>query len=226
MWFASTTQVATKPGELVQHTMRSFMVGSLAVALAAVPAAAQSRGHIAGMAPAPAATPSGQQVQQRAQYYPDAFIGYFPAMISGDGRVWANFGQGYEQVLRSCEAQYGYQYQPSYAAPTYTPPTYTPPSYSPPSYQTPGTTPAAPTVTTGSQLPLPGERLPSAPDPSAQAAPGMTPAQGATTSTRADARSTQGGGRVAALPDPASNQPTGPACWVSDAQGRVFVVRP
>lgn len=54
---------------------------------------------------------------------------YLPAMILGGGQVYANFGYGYERVLRECTAAPAL---PSYGAQQPTPPAYTQPEYTQP----------------------------------------------------------------------------------------------
>lgn len=75
-----------------------------------------------------------------------------PVVVTNDGRVFADFGRGYEQVLRSCAAQYGATMSTApqaYGAQTYTLPTYTLPSYG--SQQRLPYTPPAPAQLTESE---------------------------------------------------------------------------
>ncbi|HEU4989261.1 MAG TPA: hypothetical protein VFT41_05730 [Gemmatimonadaceae bacterium] len=59
---------------------------------------------------------------------------YLPAMILGGGQVYANFGYGYERVLRECAMAPAL---PSYGAQQVTPAQPTPPAYSQPEYTQP-----------------------------------------------------------------------------------------
>lgn len=112
---------------------------------------APGRGQLAGVAPAPQ-----QPVRRgydsdgdgyRRRGHDDGYDGYgysregrrapvvmgVPVVVTSDGRVFADFGRGYEQVLRSCAAQYGSQTSSTpqaYGTQQYTTPTYTVPDYS------------------------------------------------------------------------------------------------
>lgn len=109
---------------------------------------APGRGQLAGATPAPQATARPEHDRDgdgygRHGYHDDGYRadGYgrrgpvvyaVPVAVTNDGRVFADFGRGYEQVLRSCAAQYG---STMGSAPqrngmqTYTTPTYTLPDY-------------------------------------------------------------------------------------------------
>ena len=162
-------------------------------------ASAQSRrtvrraGPIGGMAPPP--PPSPRQIQQppygsqddhvpyaSAQYGSPA-VGSVPVVLMPDGRIYADFGYGYEPVIRSCAGAAPV----TYASPPaqYSPPVYATPTYSVPSFNSP------------------------------------TPSQPAATSSKAS----QTGAQVASTRMRNSTDPVIPACWVTDAYGRVVVLR-
>jgi hypothetical protein len=176
--------------------MIRHLVLASALGLALVPEArAQKRKpQVAGIAPAPAAQP--ERDAERHHRSPGNY-GRVPAFVAQDGRVYANFGYGYEQVLRSCSVQHS----PGYAQPTYNPPAYQAPTYTPPTYSAstfgPSNTQPAPAQPTGSERALPSN-------------------QGTTV-----APTTAGIARA-----PATASTGGAACWTQDAEGRVVVVRP
>jgi hypothetical protein len=104
-----------------------------AAMLAPIRASAQhttpAPGRVAGIAPAPATQPP-----TTSHFVPPAtvFYGHIPVLVLTDGRVFANFGRGYEQVVRSCglPVSYGGQVmspssptQPGVVQPTVTQPT-------------------------------------------------------------------------------------------------------
>jgi hypothetical protein len=97
--------------------MRSL---ALVLALAAAPIGAQvvhtrpaaAVGGAAASAPAIAAiAPPPQTVYLSGSnfYVPQGMVlyGSLPVVVLPDGRVYADFGRGYEQVIRSCAAVYG-----------------------------------------------------------------------------------------------------------------------
>jgi hypothetical protein len=146
-----------------------FMVCTTSIAASA---ASQSRprtlpapARIAGIAPAPPAPPPSIQPPGSSISpgtiappgdYPVA-AGVVPVIVTADGRVYADFGWGYEQVIRQCAQTITYVAQtpattaagasqpapPAYKTPTYTTPTYSTPAYSP---GVTATTPARPTT--------------------------------------------------------------------------------
>ena len=82
-----------------------------APAPAAAPASRPRIGHAAS-APAPAPAPAPVVVQGPVYYYPDnGYGGYIvtgaPYIVLTDGSVAANFGNGYERVLRPCAVANG-----------------------------------------------------------------------------------------------------------------------
>src|SRR5213596_3760857 len=96
--------------------------------------APQGRPRIASIAPPPpppVLTTYGQTVFSSS-----------PVIVTPDGRVLVDLGNGYEQVARTCPYMYGYGCQ-SYGYPiapftpipqSYGPPTYVTPRYAPPAY--------------------------------------------------------------------------------------------
>jgi hypothetical protein len=59
---------------------------------------APTGGTVAGIAPPPAAVAAPAQRERRF------FSGGVPVVVLPDGRVFADFGRGYEQIVRSCAA--------------------------------------------------------------------------------------------------------------------------
>lgn len=55
-----------------------------------------------GIAPPPAAPPAATPAPMPGSAVPVA-MGHVPAVLLSDGRVFADFGRGFEQVLRSCD---------------------------------------------------------------------------------------------------------------------------
>lgn len=170
------------------------------IAGTALDASAQSRrvapraGPIGGMAsPPPPSVPRIQQPPYGSQYdhvpygseqYGSPVIGSVPVALMPDGRIYADFGYGYEPVIRSCAAATSaiqVSPAPQYSPPAYTTPTYTLPSYAPPTHQQPS----------GMQ---------SMSSPTAY-------------------------GQRSAMRLRTSANPVIPSCWVTDAYGRVVVVR-
>jgi hypothetical protein len=97
-------------------------------------------GVIAPPPPQPSVTNSGPTV-----------FATFPAIVSPDGRVFVDLGNGYVEVARSCPYAYGYacdsypagaetQVLQSYVAPGYVAPGYVAPRYEPPAYAAPAYT--------------------------------------------------------------------------------------
>src|SRR5215203_3412282 len=76
-----------------------------ASALAAQNSAPASAGRIAGIAPAPAVA-SGNPPSNFGRG--PAFLANIPIVVFPDGRVFADFGYGYEQVARSCALPVSY----------------------------------------------------------------------------------------------------------------------
>lgn len=190
--------------------MRSRQLPWIAGLVLGCAVAADGQGQkprVAGIAPAPAPAPQHPPAQDHGSYYyhqSGRGYGTVPVIIDG-GYVYADFGYGYERVLRSCAATYGSGWvQTGHTPPAYTPPTYTPPTYTPPSYSaTPSTTgtPSAPA------RPAPDRQSNAGTDRSAGRTAGIAPIP----------------------PQPPAQQPSygrGPACWVTDAYGRIYVVRP
>jgi hypothetical protein len=133
----------------LRMVVRSFALVGLASAWlqaqsthARVVVAPQGRPRIASIAPPPPAqslTTYGQTVFQTS-----------PVIVTPDGRVLVDLGDGYEQVARTCPYEYGYGCQSngypiapqtpifsSYLPPGYVPPRYAPPAYGAPYYPTP-----------------------------------------------------------------------------------------
>jgi len=135
------------------------VLATVLIAGTVVSASAQSRrttpraGPIGGMAPPP--PPSHRQIQQPpygSQYdhvpyasaqYGSPIVGSVPVVLMPDGRIYADFGYGYEPVIRSCtvSAPVAYAAPPAqYSPPAYATPTYNVPSYNPPAYNQPAAT--------------------------------------------------------------------------------------
>jgi hypothetical protein len=112
--------------------------------------APQGRARIARIAPPP--PPPAQPLTT----YGETIFASYPAILTADGRVLVNLGNGYEQVARTCPYAYGYGCESygypiapltpipqSYAPPTYVAPRYAPPAYGAPVYPVPTYQPAA-----------------------------------------------------------------------------------
>lgn len=185
--------------EVVAMRVSQAILATVLIAGTVVSAGAQSRriaqraGPIGGMAPQPppphrqvAQPPYGSQydhVPYASAQYGSPIVGTVPVVLMPDGRIYADFGYGYEPVIRSCAAAAPVTYASppaQYSPPTYATPTYNVPSYDPPAYARPG----------------------------------------ATSST-----SSQMSGQVASMRLRSSTYPVIPACWVTDAYGRVVVLR-
>ena len=69
--------------------------------------------RIAGIAPAPQAAPPNPGMVAPGT----VFYGNVPVIVFGDGRVFADFGQGYEQVVRACNLPVTYGVQAMQTAP-------------------------------------------------------------------------------------------------------------
>jgi hypothetical protein len=104
--------------------------------------APQGRPRVASIAPPPPAPTLFSYGQTVFQNY--------PVIVTSDGRVLVDLGNGYEQVARTCPYAYGYGCQSngypiapqtppfnSFNPPTYEPPRYAPPAYGAPYYPTP-----------------------------------------------------------------------------------------
>jgi len=108
---------------------------------AQVIAAPQGRPRVASIAPPP-------PPPRIRDTYGETIFQNYPVIVTADGRVLVDFGNGYEQVARTCPYAYGYDCQSyGYAAapqtpvlnypPIYVPPRYAPPAYGAPVYPTP-----------------------------------------------------------------------------------------
>jgi hypothetical protein len=103
--------------------MRAHSIGLLL--LTALPAAAfaqvhttSSPGRVAGIAPPPPTPPAP------GSYH----FHQVPMVVSSDGRVYADFGRGYEQLVRNCAVPFANFNQPVTTQPVVTQPQpYTPP---------------------------------------------------------------------------------------------------
>ena len=90
--------------------------------------APQGRPRIASIAPPPA--------PPRLFTYGQTVFENYPVIVTPDGRVLVDLGNGYEQVARNCPYAYGYSCV-SYGypiAPQTTVPQYIAPRYAPPAY--------------------------------------------------------------------------------------------
>ena len=110
--------------------------------------APQGRARVASIAPPP------PPPRTRSSYGQTVFQNN-PIIVTADGRVFIDLGNGYEQVASSCPYAYGYGCQSygypiapqtpvldygtydSYGQPTYAPPRYASPAYGAPVYPTP-----------------------------------------------------------------------------------------
>lgn len=93
--------------------------------------APQGRPRIASIAPPP---PPPQP--PRTTYGETVFSSY-PTVVTPDGRIFIDLGNGYEEVARTCPYAYGYaclSYGYPVAPLTPTAPSYIPPRYAPPAY--------------------------------------------------------------------------------------------
>lgn len=77
--------------------------------------------------------------------YGQTVFSSYPTIVTADGRILVDLGNGYEEVARTCPYAYGYACQ-SYGYPPapltplfqqYVPPTYVAPRYAPPAYGAP-----------------------------------------------------------------------------------------
>jgi len=187
-------------------TSRSAFFAAATLLLGASALGAQSGGEkprIAGIAPAPKSASESDGSPRRGHHAPH-YQGAVPVFVANNGQIYADFGYGYEPVIRNCAYAGGVAYSapvqsPTYSAPTYTPPAYTPPSYNPPTY----TPPSYGQTTFGAKntQPAPAQATQSERDlAAANAAP--------------------------AAPQPQPQRAAAAACWRADEQGRVIVVRP
>jgi hypothetical protein len=142
---------------------------TLLLALVAAPLSAQvvhtkpaaSGGAAAGGANIAAIAPAPQPVygvQSNNFYVPPgmALYGNLPVVVLPDGRVFADFGRGYEQVIRSCASvvnTYGVVQPSPVAQPTVVQPTISQPTIAQPMPYTP----PVPNQQTASQQMLPQE---------------------------------------------------------------------
>jgi hypothetical protein len=96
---------------------RALILFAAALALPSVLAAQHpapaSPARIAGIAPPPAAAPVNPPSNFGASG--PVFFANIPVVVFADGRVFADFGFGYEQVVRSCTlpVSYGSQFVPN-----------------------------------------------------------------------------------------------------------------
>jgi hypothetical protein len=139
----------------------ALLNATLACALVASPsrASAQTSGsapRIAGIAPAPApTTPPGRADGHRGP----VFFGRVPVVILNDGRVFADFGRGFEQVVRPCgvPVNFGAESAPVVQQPGVVQPAVTQPAIG--SSQVQPYTPPVPNQMTGSQQMLQAQQL-------------------------------------------------------------------
>jgi hypothetical protein len=100
--------------------------------------APQGQPRIATIAPPP---PPPQPLTT----YGQTVFATYPTIVTADGRILVNLGNGYEEVARTCPYAYGYAcqsygYPPAPLTPVfqeYIPPSYVPPRYAPPAYAAP-----------------------------------------------------------------------------------------
>jgi len=141
-----------------EEAMRMVPIVIALTVVAAHAAAAQThKPRVAGIAPPPPATQPTNTGAASSQL----MSGSVPVLVTADGRIFANFGYGYEPVIRAC----GYHPAAS-AAPSYRPSnvpsgqtaaaqsSYTPPTYQPSTFG-PGNTQPAPAQPTASEHMLP-----------------------------------------------------------------------
>lgn len=177
------------------------IVSAALLAIVTAGASAQGRhtsphaGRIAGIAapPAQASQPVVYPGQYGSPYYSAPYpaapvVASIPVVLMPDGRIFADFGYGYEPVLRSCAAA-----AVTYAAPPaqYSPPNYATPSYSVPSYDTPAFSQPAPAQPTAADQMLAGMQRAQQP---AQASP--TPVRTTSAPVIASCWATDAYGRV------------------------------
>ena len=111
-------------------------------------------GRVAGIAPAPAPQPE----PTRSHFVPPGtvFYGHIPVLVLTDGRVFADFGRGYEQVVRSCGLPVSYGGQTNASSPVTQPvvvqPTVTQPAIGTPTPTLPYTQPVPSQATTSQQM--------------------------------------------------------------------------
>jgi hypothetical protein len=90
-------------------------------------------GTVAGIAPAPASAPAKQE--SRGTHHGAFVTGRVPVLVFPDGRVFADFGLGWEQVVRQCGLPVNYGIQPTQpsapAQPVVSQPTVTQPAIGP-----------------------------------------------------------------------------------------------
>jgi hypothetical protein len=103
--------------------------------------APQGRPRIASIAPPPP--------PPRLFTYGQTVFGNYPVIVTPDGRVLVDLGNGYEQVARTCPyaygyacLSYGYPIAPQTTVPQYIAPRYAPPAYGAGPYPTPTYPPA------------------------------------------------------------------------------------
>ena len=103
--------------------MRLHFVGLLMLA-AAIPSAAMAQhttgaaGRVAGIAPSVPAAPAAGSYRSNN----------VPVYVAPDGKVYANFGRGYEHLVRNCSVPYANFNQPVTTQPSVSQPTpYMPP---------------------------------------------------------------------------------------------------
>lgn len=128
------------------------MLAPLFAGASAVAGAQSQKPQIAGIAPPPPAPhprASGQYHRRGMGHRGSRAVYRVPVRVDAGGRVFANFGYGFEPVLRSCGAQFSAPV--NYAPPTYTAPSYAPPVYTPPTFGAHPTTQPAPAQLTESQ---------------------------------------------------------------------------
>jgi len=116
--------------------------------------------RVAAIAPAPAPQP----VYQRPYYGHGGFRSDLPILLLADGRVFANFGRGFEQIVRSCTLPTAYS-SPQVVSPSglqqpvVVQPTVTQPS-APGVERLPYTPPVPNQQTPSQQMAVQGGRLP------------------------------------------------------------------
>ena len=187
--------------------MTRSRIATLTLALGATLAAsAEAQGRkpqVAGIAPAPKPASTEPSVPHRGHHA--AYLrGAVPVFVANDGQIYADFGYGYEPVIRNCAYASGSAYTPAAQAPVYAPPSYTPPAYTPPTYTPPTYTPPSygqTTLSPRNTQPAPAQPTQSERDMAAMQAAQVAPA---------------------AQPP----RPGAAACWRTDDQGRVIVLRP
>jgi len=81
----------------LSRTLIALLVAVPSLALAQRTTSAPA-GKVAGIAPPPAQPASANANPSRRP----VFLGNVPVVVLEDGRVFANFGHGYERVVRSC----------------------------------------------------------------------------------------------------------------------------